>query len=132
MNTHTPLSIAYRNRLVPVVSALLVFSLLVEIAIMPNTTHQAHASRAYASNVDILIIDDDTYYLDENPNNTLDDYTHYNEYNNQRPYDMYEDHRNPYWDDPVGDVFDIIEQNLMLDNSDDDDGIYFQDGFQTI
>jgi hypothetical protein len=46
---------------------------------------------------------------------------------------LYGEDQTQYWESPAGNVFDIIEQNLMLDNpNDQDNGIYFQDGFQTI
>ena len=128
MNTHTARSITCRTLLVPVMSALLILSFVIEIATLP-----INATPLYAGNVDILIIESDTYYIDET-DPTHDDYQHYNDYDQgYSPYELYGEDQTQYWESPAGNVFDIIEQNLMLDNpNDQDDGIYFQDGFQTI
>tara|TARA_B100000497_G_scaffold73724_1_gene82655 strand:- start:764 stop:1186 length:423 start_codon:yes stop_codon:yes gene_type:complete len=140
MSTHNPLSLTCRTLLIPVISALLGMGLLVEIITTPTT-----AKPVYARNVDILIIDDGAYYIDDTDAESFDDYTRYNEYdeydeyskynenrNSNRPYDMYDNEHNQQFKDTANTVFDLIEQNLMLDHHTTDDGIYFQDGFQTI
>ena len=104
MSIHTSRSITCRTLLVPVVSALLCLGLLANCLPRPS----------YAGSPDT--------------------YTDYEDYDSEyNPYDLYGEDPNQYWESPAGNVFDIIEQNLMLDNANDTDaGIYFQDGFQTI
>lgn len=141
MSTYNPPSIICLTLVVPFVSALLIMGLLVEII----TTA---ATPTYASTIDILIIDDGTYYIDDTDAESFDDYTRYNDYDdyddynnyrdyndhtmNHSPYDMYDNEHNQQFRDSAGNVFNLIEQNLRLDNHNTDDGIYFQDGFQTI
>ena len=129
MSIQTSRSITCRTLLVPVVSAFLCLGLLADCLTRPS-----YADTLYASNVDILIIDTGTNYIDDSDAASPDGYTNYEDYDREySPYDLYGEDPNQYWESPAGNVFDIIEQNLMLDNPNDEDaGIYFQDGFQTI